>query len=803
MKLVLVLVYGVMGEIQFFLKHDVINIYRVKLYVALVFVPLDKGLYKIGQKLVPFLINGVAMHKKKNNAYAYPLVVKPVESAGSDDVFKCESSDEVKTAVERICGKVNGLGNINEGALIQEFLRGEEYVVDSVSRDGVHKLIAIWHYDKRYVNQANFVYHGMSLLDGNGFTSTEKEKVLAQKLKQYAFSVLDALKIINGPSHMEVKVDPESLEPCLVEVGARCHGGEGSWSTIARACTGYDQVDATLYAYLDDQKFEQLSSQPPPLIKHGAELFFVSRTSGMIRSIQKATEYISSLPSFAKIEWQLKEGDFAPLTTDCFTRPGSAQLIHTSRDQLAIDCKNIRLLETSSRPAGIPPLLDLEFVCKKPIDRGTVIIVDPYSTGAMLAARVRSHHRKKLLVVHSDPNSPIMNYVAAGTEIRAHGSVMHSNQGCEVTAKDCATAAKGAIVGVLPGAETGVVLADQLADIFATRANPQHLSAARRNKYLMGEAVRKAGVRAVRQAKANNWTQAQGFIKELENQNHAVFPLIVKPIESAGSDDVFKCNSSQEVRQAVERITGKINGLGYLNEGALIQEFLQGDEFVVDAVSRDGIHKITAVWMYDKRSVNGTNFVYFGMQMVDFFGTDKRLTQIAHKLADYSNQVRNALQIFDGPSHMEIKVHPDSLEPCLVEVGARCHGGEGSWLTVADACVGYNQVDVTLDAYLDPDAFDALPLIPNKLSNYGCEVFLVSHHSGIVAETHVDLIRKLRSFAKMELQVQPGSKLKPTIDCFTRPGAVQLIHPDPNVVLADCETIRQLESEGKLFTLEQ
>lgn len=56
-----------------------------------------------------------------------------------------------------------------------------------------------------------------------------------------------------------------------------------------------------------------------------------------------------------------------------------------------------------------------------------------------------------------------------------------------------------------------------------------------------------------------------------------------------------------------------------------------------------------------------------------------------------------------GPSHMEVMlktvvtVGPDGNEtitydPCLVEVGARCHGGEGTWLDVAKECIGHNQV---------------------------------------------------------------------------------------------------------------
>ena len=55
------------------------------------------------------------------------------------------------------------------------------------------------------------------------------------------------------------------------------------------------------------------------------------------------------------------------------------------------------------------------------------------------------------------------------------------------------------VAAVLPGAETGVLLADQLAARLGTRGNGLAQSCARRNKFDMGEAVRAAGVRAARQ----------------------------------------------------------------------------------------------------------------------------------------------------------------------------------------------------------------------------------------------------------------------------------------------------------------
>ena len=88
-------------------------------------------------------------------------------------------------------------------------------MVDSVSLDGQHTTVAIWHYDKRQANEQFNVYYGMTPL-----TAHEEP---APKCIAYVNSVLDALEIRNGPSHAEVKMK-HGKTPVLVEVGSRCHG---------------------------------------------------------------------------------------------------------------------------------------------------------------------------------------------------------------------------------------------------------------------------------------------------------------------------------------------------------------------------------------------------------------------------------------------------------------------------------------------------------------------------------------------------------------------------------------------------
>merc|ERR1711972_478524 len=99
-------------------------------------------------------------------------------------------------------------GGANAGVLCQEFLKGKEYVVDHVSRDGVHKCVMVWEYDKRPTNGAAFVYYGMIPVDSN----TE----LAKLLIGYIEGVLDALKLDNGPTHGEVMMTSDG--PCLTRI---------------------------------------------------------------------------------------------------------------------------------------------------------------------------------------------------------------------------------------------------------------------------------------------------------------------------------------------------------------------------------------------------------------------------------------------------------------------------------------------------------------------------------------------------------------------------------------------------------
>lgn len=718
-------------------------------------------------------------------------VVKPVQSAGSDDVYLCNCKEEALTAFEKINGKRNGLGLINDGALVQEFLSGKEYVIDKVSKDGVHKLVAIWQYDKRPINGASFVYFGMKLMDC--------KSPMFQRMVRYSSQVLDALEIRQGPSHMEVmwSGDEHSGSPCLVEVGSRCHGGEGTWIHVAQECIGFTQVSVTTDVYTNGPLFATLKENEYTLKKAGRDVDMVSRHSGVVRGFPGESK-IRALPSFRSLKWECKKGDFIPKTVDCFTRPGCVQLVAPTEQEADEDLERVHDLEELS-------MIDYSIICPKQPVIGAIAIVDPFSSGANLAA-MAAKWGYRVILVFSEMDSPVAKMVSqeAGVEsillIQHDGRMPDQDRAMKDTLDaienqegyDC----KSPVLAIIPGAETGVELAEQLAFKFGTRSNGLKQIRNRRSKFGMQNRLRETNVRSVVQRLCRSEDEAKTFFLEVLG-GMGVKKCVVKPNESAGSDSVYLCSSLEEVLVAFDRIHGKFNGLGQVNDGALIQEFLSGTEYAIDGVSRDGIYKVTAIWEYDKRHVNGSDFVYFGMRLRSGVG-DK-----AQALIKYAQQVMDSLHIVQGPSHMEVILTPHA-GPCLVEVGCRCHGGEASWLPIAEECLGYSQLESTLNCYLRPDRFDALPSFPTLLNKQGAEVFLVSRQGGIVeGSPGVEEIRRLPSFRRLEIFTQVGARVVPTVDCFTRPGSVQLVSDAPGQLEEDYDHIRSMEEGRRIFKLKK
>jgi len=265
-------------------------------------------------------------------------------------------------------------------------------------------------------------------------------------------------------------------------------------------------------------------------------------------------------------------------------------------------------------------------------------------------------------------------------------------------------------------------------------------------------------------------------------------------VESAGSDGVKMCHTVEEAEEHFALLMNSQRKVGSQNASVLCQEFLKGKEYVIDHVSRDGVHKTTMVWLYDKRKANGGDFVYYGMLPVDISSKE------AQEMIPYVRGVLDALGMKNGPSHGEVMM--TQRGPCLVEMNCRAHGGDGAWNPLAmELTGGFTQVNCTIDSYMDQEAFDKIPdMPPSPYKACGQEAMLVSFAEGTVAKTPgYDAIRKLDSFVSLETNYGVGSRVDRTVDIFTSIGSVVLMHHDAETLQRDLDTIRQMEIDCALF----
>ncbi|KAL3917844.1 MAG: hypothetical protein SGILL_004520 [Bacillariaceae sp.] len=362
-----------------------------------------------------------------------------------------------------------------------------------------------------------------------------------------------------------------------------------------------------------------------------------------------------------------------------------------------------------------------------------------------------------------------------------------------------------------------------------SNSNNTAVNEARRNKYLMMEALQAASIRipVVQQQLCASEEEAVAFAEKMgvATTDRADTPntrVVVKPVRGCASDDVFLCDDIEKVKSAFRRIHGSIlfASQGKQHDSVLVQEFAVGQEFAIDTVSKNGKMKIAAIWQYDKRPANGAPFVYYATKLLYSAGddcNDDSSEMIGSIIYDYLDDCFKALDIQWGITHTEViltnSTADGSLSPRLIEVNCRQHNMNFLPLTMGG--IGYNVLDMLLAAYLGNDNddetavgdaddhehekldWDLLPDIPATRMN-AAMIHLVNAKKGILTainEAALYEIQGMESVYDLEVYghfLEAGQPINPTIDIKTDAGWVQLIHPDPEVFERDYRRIVEL-----------
>jgi hypothetical protein len=224
------------------------------------------------------------------------LVIKPPKSASTDGVVKLPGGADWRAVFGRQLGRTNQFGAVDDSLIVQKFLTGTEYVVDTFSHDGKHALVDICAYRKVDNGPHMAVYDTMRWLP--------PDHPVIPELGEYAFAVLDAVGVRFGSAHVEVMGTADG--PVLIELGARPHGG--GHPRFNRNATGDSQIDRTV-RWLTGGELPQTYE----LFRQQMCVFHIARRSGVVRNTA-VLAVIRSLASHHFSVQNLSDGDWVPMT---------------------------------------------------------------------------------------------------------------------------------------------------------------------------------------------------------------------------------------------------------------------------------------------------------------------------------------------------------------------------------------------------------------------------------------------------------------------------------------------------------
>jgi phosphoribosylamine-glycine ligase len=329
---------------------------------------------------------------------------------------------------------------------------------------------------------------------------------------------------------------------------------------------------------------------------------------------------------------------------------------------------------------------------------------------------------------------------------------------------------------IIAGNERGVELTAELVDaIMPGTGNVPGSAKAQRDKGDMARALESAGVPGPKTISTSDAAEVAEWIERSGLSGRA---LIVKPPASAGTDSVHLVRPGDSWRVYFDKILGVVNGFDLRNDTVVVQEFLEGPEYIVDLYSVDGEHGLVDTCVYSKHD-RGTRIGIY--DVADFLPPDHPDVKV---LAEYTKRAATAAGIRNGSTHAEIIMTEDG--PKLVELAARY---SGSCMMLSGAlATGDNQIERTVRHQVDGEFSPSFELVRQVRT-----VWLCSDYAGPVR--HMDILAAIEDLPTVhKMSIPPDGRVVPmTSDVTTSLGWIIQGADSWDEIERDYAHIRELE----------
>ncbi|MFJ4101327.1 ATP-grasp domain-containing protein [Amycolatopsis japonica] len=238
-----------------------------------------------------------------------PAIVKPVNGAASNLVRTVSTVDELTAAYRllaerlphsedaryhRLVGSIDPL----KVFLVEGLLRGPEYAVDVLVRDGVAEPVAV--VEKPLIDERKFEL-------GMVCPPLELSEMDTERLFAAATAAALALGLDNTCAHLEL-IDDAELGPTIVEVNAGRPAG-GAQPVLLKLATGIDVIAEAVSLALGTPPPKRGVGLPVPV---GYLIFYAEGTGRLVRV--EGTDEVADLPEVLEVVTIVRPGQL--LTDD-------------------------------------------------------------------------------------------------------------------------------------------------------------------------------------------------------------------------------------------------------------------------------------------------------------------------------------------------------------------------------------------------------------------------------------------------------------------------------------------------------
>lgn len=258
----------------------------------------------------------------------FPLICKPRDNSGSRGVKLCRNLNELQECIDEAlqCSHL-------ETVLVEEFIEGREFSIESLHYDGKSEVIQFT--EKK---TTEFPYN-VELGHKQPANLSDDQR---NQIRDIISKIAACMHFENCPSHTELKVNDRGI--FVIETSPRL-GGDYITSTLTPLSTGINLEDQLLHIALGE----------PVDTKNGREdkasaVCFFSLPEGEVKAIDPKISEVDTWPGVYSFELKLKVGNHVNQITSSLNRYGQFIVKVDTREEIDLlvtdyECKINHLIE--------------------------------------------------------------------------------------------------------------------------------------------------------------------------------------------------------------------------------------------------------------------------------------------------------------------------------------------------------------------------------------------------------------------------------------------------------------------------